>query len=379
MNVLKRILVATDFSKKSESVIENAIDMAKAFGSEIALTYIIPGDVGSKKAKDLLYGFAEKQLKSLNESIEKRGVATLNPILEVGDFSEKIIESSEKLDVNILFAGAGEKLGDNIPLLGSNAVKIIKKSNKPVFIVKNDSPLNINKILCPIDFSLESKRALKNAITLAHKFNAEIIILNVYDLSDLFPIRNKIKMDEHLEYLQKNCENELNEFLKDFTYTGLNVTKEIKQGKPATEILKAIKRHEIDLLIMGTTGKSGINKILLGSVTEKVIKESTCSFITLKKEDAIILDLEAGLKSIDHHYELAQQLYEDRFFEESIAEYNKCLNINFLHIPSMRGLSKIYKKLGDTINENKYKSMVNQVSEKMDYNRIESEIRKNRT
>ena len=186
-------------------------------------------------------------------------------------------------------------------------------------------------------------------------------------------------MDEHLEYLQKNCENELNEFLKDFTYTGLNVTKEIKQGKPSTEILKAIKRHEIDLLIMGTTGKSGINKILLGSVTEKVIKESTCSFITLKKEDAIILDLEAGLKSIDHHYELAQQLYEDRFFEESIAEYNKCLNINFLHIPSMRGLSKIYKKLGDTINENKYKSMVNQVSEKMDYNRIESEIRKNRT
>lgn len=353
--------------------------MAKAFGSKIALTYIIPGDVGSEKAKDLLYGFAEKQLKSLNESIEKRGVATLNPILEVGDFSEKIIESSEKLNVNILFAGAGEKLGDNIPLLGSNAVKIIKKSNKPVFIVKNDSPLNINKILCPIDFSLESKRALKNAITLAHKFNAEIIILNVYDLSDLFPIRNKIKMDEHLEYLQKNCENELNEFLKDFTYTGLNVTKEIKQGKPSTEILKAIKRHEIDLLIMGTTGKSGINKILLGSVTEKVIKESTCSFITLKKEDAIILDLEAGLKSIDHHYELAQQLYEDRFFEESIAEYNKCLNINFLHIPSMRGLSKIYKKLGDTINENKYKSMVNQVSEKMDYNRIESEIRKNRT
>lgn len=90
--------------------------MAKAFGSKIALTYIIPGDVGSKKAKDLLYGFAEKQLKSLNESIEKRGVATLNPILEVGDFSEKIIESSEKLNVNILFAGAGEKLGDNIPL-----------------------------------------------------------------------------------------------------------------------------------------------------------------------------------------------------------------------------------------------------------------------
>lgn len=116
MTVLKRILVATDFSKKSESVIENAIDMAKAFGSKIALTYIIPGDVGSKKAKDLLYGFAEKQLKSLNESIEKRGVATLNPILEVGDFSEKIIESSEKLNVNILFAGAGEKLGDNIPL-----------------------------------------------------------------------------------------------------------------------------------------------------------------------------------------------------------------------------------------------------------------------
>lgn len=378
MKLLKRILVATDFSKSSDNVVENAIDVAKIFESEIVLIYVLPEDIGSKKASDLLYDFAKKQLDILNTRIQDLGISTLSPILEIGDFSEKIVESSEKLNVNIIFAGAGEKVEDNLIKLGSNAQKIIKKSSKPVFIVNEKTSLNIRKILCPIDFSLESKRALSNAIALAHKFNACLIVISVYEVSQLFHISNTIQMDEHLNTMRKNCENKMDSFLNEFTLVDIELTKEVKPGKPATEILNAIKEHDVDLLIMGTTGKSGINRILIGSVTESVIREIPCSFITLKKEDAIILELEENLRDIEHRYNIAKQLDTDGFFDESIAEYKKCIEISFMHLPSIQGLSEVYKKLGDTENENKYKSMLERILEKMNYKKIESEIRKYR-
>lgn len=293
MKLLKRILVATDFSSTSDNVVENAINMAKTFESEIVLIYVLPTDIKNKKVNDLLKEFVTKQLNTMNDKIKDKGIITLAPVLEYGDFSDKIIDVSEKINANIIFAGAGEKLRNNIFQLGSNAEKIIKKSNKPVFIVKNEKSLSIKKILCPVDFSLESKRALKNGIIMAHRFKAELIIFSVYKVSHLFSIRNRINLDEQIEYLRKDCQTELDSFLNDFTLTGLKVTKEIKEGEPATEILNAIKNHKSDLLIIGTTGKSGISKILMGSVTQKVIREITSSFITLKNEDVITLEIDS--------------------------------------------------------------------------------------
>ncbi|MGB5497576.1 MAG: universal stress protein, partial [Maribacter sp.] len=152
--------------------------------------------------------------------------------------------------------------------------------------------------------------------------------------------------------------------------------KEIEQGVPDIEILKAIEKHNSDLLIIGTTGKSGISKILMGSVTEKVIRKIPSSFITIKNENIIILELESKIRDIENHYKIAQQLLEDGLFEESINEFKTCLNISFMHLPSLKALVNTYKKLGDTTNEKKYSDMKTQVIDKMYNEKIESEIRK---
>lgn len=379
MKLLKRILVATDFSETSKNVVDNAIAMAKVFKSEIVLIYVLPEDAGSDKANELLEEFAMRELQSVTARINDEGIETLEPILEKGDFSEKIIKASTRLNVNIIFAGAGEIEEDHIAKLGSNAEKIIMKSSKPVFIVKNDKPLSINRILCPVDFSIESKKSLKNAITLAHKFDASLVILNVFEVSHLFPIKNSIKLNNHLEYMRKSSERSLENFLKNAALSGLDVTKKVAAGKPSKEILDAIKEHDIDFLMMGTTGKSGISKILMGSVTDKVIREVPCSFITMKREDAIIVEIEKGLDDIEHHFANAQELFEDGFYDEAISEYKRCLEISIMHLPSVRGLAEVYKKIGDTENESKYKSMIIQVLDRMNYEKIEADARKFRS
>lgn len=376
MKLLKNILLATDFSESSEYVLENAIDLAKIFQSKITLIYVLPNNIGNTKAKQLLKELSIKQLDSINDKIKQEDVKVSKPILEYGDFSDKIVQTAEKVNANMIIIGAGEKLKDNVFILGSNAEKIIKKSSKPVFVVKSGKQLSIRKVFCPVDFSTQSKRALKNAITIAHRFKAKLVIFTVYEVSYLYSIRHKINLEKQIENIRKEHQKEFDFFLEGFNFTGLEVTKEIAQGVPDIEILKAIEKHNSDLLIIGTTGKSGISKILMGSVTEKVIRKIPSSFITLKNENIIILELESKIRDIENHYNIAQQLLEDGLFEESINEFKTCLDISFMHLPSLKALANIYKKLGDTTNEKKYRDMRTQVIDKMYNEKIESEIRK---
>jgi hypothetical protein len=66
---------------------------------------------------------------------------------------------------------------------------------------------------------------------------------------------------------------------------------------------------------MGTTGRSGISKILMGSVTEKVIREVPCSFITVKNEDIVALELESKIQDIENYYSLAQNFVKMVFLK----------------------------------------------------------------
>lgn len=377
MKLIRRILLATDFSKSSESVLENAIYLAKVFKSEITLIYVLPDSIADEKAKQLLKELSLNQLNLIKEKLEKESIKVSEPILEYGLFSDKIVQAASKIEANMIVIGAGEKEKGDVFALGSNAEKIIKRSSKPVFVVKSGKKIHIKNIFCPVDFSSQSKRALQNAITLARRFGGELVIFTVYEVSQLYPLRNKINLDKQIEFVRKEHQKAFDKFLAGFNLTDLTVIKEIEQGVPDEEILKAIQKHDSDILIIGTTGKSGIGKLLMGSVTEKVIKKVPSSFITLKDENIIVLEVEldSQIRDIENHYNLGEQLVKDGFFEEGIHEFKLCLDISFMHLPSIKALATTYQKLGDTANETKYRGMMAQVIGKMYNHKIESEIR----
>ena len=82
------------------------------------------------------------------------------------------------------------------------------------------------------------------------------------------------------------------------------------------------------------------------------------------------------IRDIEKHYDVANQLMKDGFFDESINEFEICLNINDMHIPSLNGMSKVYEKLGNTNNSEKYKNMVKVVLSSIWDRKVEDDIRK---
>lgn len=362
MKLLKSILVAIDFTESSERVLENSIAFAKKFQSELTVIHVLPDDLNNK-VNLLVEKSASSDLKEVNDRINSKGIKTGFPILEYGNYCDRIVAAADKINANLVIVGSGERRKNTALLLGSTAEKIIRKSNKPVFVVKSDQRLDIKNIICPVDFSEESKRALKTAIITSRIFNARLVILTVYTLfRQTFTKLNPVEINEQrkLDHI-----SEFNKFIEDFNLVDVNYELQVKGGEPAEEIIKAIKKYESDLLLMGTTGKSGISKVLMGSVTGKVIREVLCSFITLKNEDAITLEIESKNQDLQNQYATALELYETGFFQESIKQFNRCLNMSYGHIPSLEGIAKIYEKLGDIENKQKYLDMAKSISDQI--------------
>lgn len=377
MKLLENILLATDLSTSSENIVKNAIVLAKTFQSKITLVHVLPSDIKNEKTQLFLTEAAKNMLKVIKERIGNEGIEIEEPIMEFGSPYDKIVKTAVAVKANIILVGSGEK-AKTVPFkLGTTAKRIIQKSDKPVWVVKNDHPIKVKKILCPVDFSQTSKRALQNAITMARRFKAALTILTVYESqsSSFLPFKDELVMEKiRVEYTEN-----LSNFLKAFNLTDLDCTQEIHEGDPAKEILLEISKNKPDLLVMGTTGKSGLSKIIIGSVTEKVIREVPCSFMTLKAKDAISLQLESKIRDIESHFGIAKQLMEDGFLEESINEYMVCLTINNMHIPSLHGLAKVYEKLNDLDSSRNYKRLAREILDRIWDRKIEDEIRKFKT
>ncbi len=376
MKLLEKILLAQDFSKSSQNLVHSAIELAKIFESKIVPIHVLPDDIVNKKVKVLLNETAMTKLEDTVQRIEDEGVDVDNPLLAFGSPHEAIVRAAVDINANVILTGSGEsKKGDTFQL-GTTTERIIQKSEKPVFVIKEGILLNVRHILCPVDFSESSKRALKNALTMARRFKSELTILAVCELqgSTWFTSEKDKEQENELRYTLHR--EEFDSFLKEFDLTNLNWTKEIPKGNPAKEILSAISRKMIDLLIMGTAGRTGLNRMIMGSVTEKVVREVPCSFLTLKSEDVISLQLETHIKDIEKLHKTGLQLMEDGFLEEAIGQFKACLSINDMHVPAYKGLAKVYEKLNQPERARMYRRSAKEIMDKIWYQKIEKEVRK---
>lgn len=147
--------------------------------------------------------------------------------------------------------------------------------------------INIKTILVPIDFSENSEHVMEYALSLGQRFESRILLCFVAqlytDYSDFFiPQMPVVAIEEEIDKAAK-------ERMRRFVETHNNGTK-IEQfvliGNVAHEILNMAKKKDVDLIVMGTHGYQGFEKILFGSVAEKVVKTAPCPVLTVKPKQS---------------------------------------------------------------------------------------------
>ncbi len=376
MKLLKKVLWAHDFSAASKQVEETAVKLATVFHSTIIPIHVLPDDIINDNVRAHVIKKAEEKLEGTVSRLQDTGITIGGSILEYGSPHECIVNAAVKVNANLILVGSGEGLQGATVHLGTTTERVIQKSGKPVFVAKAGIPLNVHHILCPVDFSQASERALKNAITMTRRFRAELTILSVCEVRDSNWLISKEDLEKENEVRLAQHRERFDAFLDKFNLTDLNWTKETPKGNPAKEIRSAISRRMIDLLVMGTVGRTGLNRLIIGSVTEKVIREVPCSFMTLKSEDVFDLQLDSDIKDLETLDKAAGELMENGFYEEAIGQYELSLGINNMHLPAYFGIAQIYDKLNDPVKAEQYRKRALEIKDRMWYTKVEDEVRK---
>jgi nucleotide-binding universal stress UspA family protein len=144
--------------------------------------------------------------------------------------------------------------------------------------------INLKSILVPTDFSEHSQNAMRYAAAFAEKFGAEIHLLHVFqDLAVFQPDAVSVgpPIVPPAEELMTAARNALQRFIEENKLQGLKIRPEVREGSPFDEIVGFAKEKDIDLIVMGTHGRGWLAHVLLGSVTEKVIRKAPCPVLTV--------------------------------------------------------------------------------------------------
>ncbi len=148
--------------------------------------------------------------------------------------------------------------------------------------------IEIKKILVPVDFSKHSDYAMRYAADLAHDFGAELLILHVVpegDLRTMYDYPPDFPLDQILDDQKKAAEQRFAEIVADEAKRGLKVTPLVYSGSVYEEIIQTASAQKVDLIVIATHGRTGLARVLLGSVTEKVVRLAPCPVLTVKHPD----------------------------------------------------------------------------------------------
>lgn len=131
----------------------------------------------------------------------------------------------------------------------------------------------IKRILAPTDFSELSANGVRYASQLAKELGSELVIMNIVPL-DESNFASKREIDQH--------KLELDEFLVDRDVNpDLNLRKLVEPGVPSGTIISFAERENCDLIVMSSHGRSGLSRVLVGSVTEQILRKSPCPVLVV--------------------------------------------------------------------------------------------------
>jgi universal stress protein A len=142
----------------------------------------------------------------------------------------------------------------------------------------------IHTILCPVDFSDASKKAVRYAQEFASNMGASVYLLNVVE-------PRPMAVDVSLNYvpfeadLEKAAKDDLEVILEEFRRAGLRAECGVQIGNAADVILDNVNALNVNLIIMGSQGKKGLSRLIMGSVAETVVRKANCPVLIVKNEE----------------------------------------------------------------------------------------------
>lgn len=301
MNEFKTILVPTDFSPFADHALAYARAFAKQTGGAIHCVHVVDsravegggleGAYTNQAALDAMLQAVKEHADAKMEHVVLKdhllGVE-VTPHVLVGSPAKDLAAQATEIGADLIVIATHGRSGLDRLVLGSTCDKLIRSSPVPVLVVKHPEhefvtadggEMNLGKILVPCDFSDFSRAAVPVAADLCRKFGATLALEHVVDTWLDYPeFAPQIEMNNS-QHLAEVAQESLARLASE--QESVETIATVRTGVPHRLLADTIEKEGIDLVVMATHGRSGLAHVLLGSLTERLVRMSTCPLLTI--------------------------------------------------------------------------------------------------
>ena len=292
MLAIQRVLYPTDFSNCAAQALPYAIRFADVHGAELHMLHVLvlhgmdvgePGTMfpGEEEARSALLAAGGDAAQERVQHVVKRGFASAPAILDY----------AAENDIDLIVIASHGRRGVRRLFMGSVAEEVVRLAPCPVLAIKQckDPPQEVSvefrRIVVPIDFSSHTQLAVEYAQQLAAVFGSEIHLLHVIELPTYPDFYVPVSTSAlNVADLRERSGRRMECLAEESFGPDSNVSSEVHVtvGRTTGEIVDFATGVDADLIIIPSHGLSGLERALLGSVTEGVVRKAPCSVLTAK-------------------------------------------------------------------------------------------------
>lgn len=290
MKPLQNIVIGTSLTDHSDGVVRTGVAIAKATGAIAWLTHaasplLDPSGIGMDVT------WTDKNWNNLRELLSEQarrtGLAALpgfspdNVRLTLGAAHREIVDFSRSIHADLVVIGTAESTG----ILGSTADRVIRKAPCPVLAIRSEATFPPIRVEIPVDLSPLSASALRQGLSLLAQIGFAPAEAEALFVLNPFEVAGSINFTP--EQIQRFAKEELHRFLAMHTPEGARPKSTwVRTGYAREEIIAALQERKADLAVLGTHGRSGFERLMLGSVAEGVLRSANCNLLVVPPESS---------------------------------------------------------------------------------------------
>lgn len=287
------ILVATDLSENGRTALAAASAEARRRGTPLTVLHCLDSVAERWEYLEQPPANVEDVAEAAREELEEEFHEAVGRVEEpqVDEFriveahaANGIVEVAQEGDFELVVVGATGRGTLSRLLLGSTAEEVVRSCDTPVLVVPPESPFDdVDRIVAPVDMSECSRASLAVAADRARAADAELTILHTSSLpTGAMALMEWEPSDEDRDAHREFTSEQMAEFLDGVDLEGVECDTVLRFGAPFREIVDVSEEREADLIVMGTHGRRGFERMFLGSTATKVLRRLPCAAMTIR-------------------------------------------------------------------------------------------------
>jgi nucleotide-binding universal stress UspA family protein len=293
---LRTVLIGTSLGEESDQVVRAGLAVARAAGARVVLVHAVQLEpLGLEVGAGPILEQAQIKLgeEELRGQIKRVGID--EPELAefkvlVGSPHRVLTDAAQAIGADLIVVGATGSGPLAAELLGSTADRVLRKAPCPVLVARGEPQVPPRRVLAPVDLSRLSGDAFRYGLhllaQLAGNERIQVKAVHAFGFLDAAALRQRTGIA--LEEGERTAAEELRRFvLENRPEVPFPIETAVLPGEARPEILRELAEHPADLVILGTHGRGGLDRLVLGSVASTVARRAPCSVLMISPEAAL--------------------------------------------------------------------------------------------